>query len=239
MKKGKKRILVRCIIIFFCLIALGVLLIFGLSEYVTRSTEKQIVEYVNEPEGEISEKTVNWLKQQQPDCIMVLGAQVWSNGSPSYMLRDRLDVGIELYKKGVAPKLLLTGDHGQRVYDEVNVMKRYTLSSGVPKEDMFLDHAGFSTYDSIYRAKAVFQVKKMVVVTQGYHQHRALYGSNRMGITAWGVASDQRRYVGQGKRDLREIAARDKDFFKWIFKPEPVYLGETIPINGNGIKSQD
>ena len=98
--------------------------------------------------------------------------------------RQRLDLGIKLYQEGVAPKLLLSGDHGQVQYDEVNAMKEYALQEGVPEEDLFLDHAGFSTYDSVYRAKKVFQVERMVVVTQGYHLYRALYGCEKMGIKA-------------------------------------------------------
>jgi len=110
----------------------------------------------------------------QADCILVLGAGIRPDGTPSFMLRHRLDKGIELYEAGVAPKLLLSGDNGQERYDEVNAMKGYVLAQGVPAEDIFLDHAGFSTYDSIYRAKAVFAVEEAVVVTQNYHLYRAL-----------------------------------------------------------------
>jgi vancomycin permeability regulator SanA len=150
------------------------------------------------------------------------------------MLKDRLDVGIALYQAGVAPKLLLSGDNGQQYYNEVAVMLQYALDAGVPAQDIFLDHAGFSTYESMYRAGAVFEVQKAVVVTQGYHLYRALYDARGLGVEAMGVASDQKVYSGQSQRDLREIAARIKDFFMVLAKPEPTFLGEVIPIGGDG-----
>ena len=100
-----------------------------------------------------------------------------------------------------------------------------------------MDHAGFSTYESVYRAKAIFDVDSMVVVTQRYHLYRALYGCRRMGITAKGAAAKDTN-KGQELREAREIIARDKDFVKWIFKPQPTFMGETIPISGNGISTQ-
>lgn len=229
----------KILIVILALAALGVCAVFGINQYVITVTEDQILCSVETRENQISEETLDELREKGAECVMVLGASVKRDGSPSYMLRDRLDVGILLYKKGIAPKLLLSGDHGKIHYDEVNVMKRYAVEAGVPADDIFLDYAGFSTYESVYRANAIFQVEKLVVVTQGYHQYRALYGCNKMGLQAWGVASDQVTYRGQTMRDLREIAARDKDFVKWMFKPDPTYLGEAIPISGSGIKSQE
>ena len=102
-----------------------------------------------------------------------------------------------------------------------------------------MDHAGFSTYESMYRAKEVFEAKKVVIVTQKYHLHRALYVAEKLGIDAYGVSSDPRTYRGQFVREIREILARDKDFFKCIVKPEPTYLGDTIPVSGNGDTTND
>ena len=102
-----------------------------------------------------------------------------------------------------------------------------------------MDHAGFSTYESIYRAKEIFNVKKIIIVTQKYHLYRALYIANQLGIEAYGVGSDPRQYVGATYREAREILARDKDFVKCIFKPKPTYLGETIPVSGNGDITND
>lgn len=213
--------------------------VFGVNGYVTSVTKDQILCGVETKDFTVSEETLKALKEKDADCVLVLGAKVRKDGSPSYMLQDRLDLAIQLYKSGVAPKLLLSGDHGQTGYDEVNAMKTYAENAGVPEEDLFLDHAGFSTYDSVYRAKEIFQVEKMIVVTQGYHLYRALYGCGKMDIQAWGAAADQMTYRKQWQRDLREIAARDKDFVKWLFKPEPMYLGDAVPISGSGIVTQD
>ena len=155
------------------------------------------------------------------------------------MLKDRLEKGIELYKAGVAPKIIMSGDHGKESYDEVNLMKEYAIEKGVPSEDIFMDHAGFSTYDSIYRARDIFKVKKMIIVTQKFHLYRALYLSNKLGIEAYGVMAEPIKYSGQFYRELREILARDKDFIKAIVKPKPTYLGESIPVNGNGDETND
>ena len=168
------------------------------------------------------------------DCIMVLGAAVKSDGTPTAMLQDRLDTGIALYKGNAAPKLILTGDNGREEYNEVEAMRRYAVDAGVPEEDIFLDHAGFSTYDSVYRAGYIFEVKRAIVVTQTYHLFRALYGCGRMGIRALGAGADQEAYRGRQLRELREVLARDKDLVKWAVKPEPAVLGEKIPIGGDG-----
>lgn len=176
---------------------------------------------------------------EDADCIIVLGCQVRSDGTPSDMLRDRLDRGIELYFAGVAPKIIMSGDHGQTEYDEVNTMKQYAIDAGIPSEDIFMDHAGFSTYESIYRAKEIFQADNIVVVTQEYHLYRALYIADKFGLTAHGVACDYHIYGGQTNREVREILARNKDFLTSIFKPEPTYLGEAIPVNGNGDLTND
>ena len=125
------------------------------------------------------------------DCILVLGCQVLDDGTPSLMLRDRLDTAIALYEAGAAPKLLMSGDHSREDYDEVGAMKRYAMAAGVPSEDIFLDHAGFSTYESIYRAKALFGAEKILIVTQEYHLYRAVYIAQKLGLEAWGERSLQ------------------------------------------------
>ncbi|QAT42614.1 SanA/YdcF family protein [Aminipila luticellarii] len=190
------------------------------------------------------DREVSFVKEQQSafsglkaECILVLGAGLKPDGTPNHMLEDRLETAFALYKSGAAPKLLLSGDHGRNEYDEVNAMKGYMLERGVPKEDIFLDLAGFSTYDSMYRAKAVFQVNSVIVVTQRYHQYRALYLAEKLGYKAYGVCSDQEVYMGQTIRNIREILARNKDFFKVMIKPAPSYLGDIIPISGSGLES--
>lgn len=173
-------------------------------------------------------------KLEDVDCILVLGCLVDSD-----MLHDRLRQGVELYHLGAAPKLLMTGDHGQSSYDEVDAMKTYAVAEGVPSQDIFMDHAGFSTYESMYRAKEVFSAKKVIIVTQEYHLYRAVYIARMLGLDAYGVTSDYNRYLDQFRRDVREVLARVKDFGTSILKPEPTYLGEVIPIWGDGNITND
>lgn len=229
----------KMVLVFIILAVAGMAAVFGINSYVIHTSRDALLYKADSGDNLVQPESLEKLREKKADCILVLGAKVRKDGSPSYMLKDRLDLAIALYKERIASKLLLSGDHGQVRYDEVNAMKNYAIKQGVPAEDLFLDHAGFSTYDSVYRAKEVFQVQKMIVVTQGYHQYRALYGCRKMGVEAWGAASDQAVYKGQKMRDLREIAARDKDFVKWMAKPEPTYLGEAIPISGSGVASQD
>lgn len=172
------------------------------------------------------------------DCAVILGAGV-RNGKPTAMLRDRLLVGIELYKSGAAKKLIMSGDHGNTDYDEVNTMKSFAVENGVPDSDIFMDHAGFSTYETVYRAKEIFEADSVIIVSQEYHLYRALYIAEKLGVKAVGVSADLTTYRGQTKRALREILARDKDFFKCIFKPKPTYLGDKIPVSGNGNLTND
>ena len=173
------------------------------------------------------------------DCIIILGCGVKFNGQPSMMLADRLERGIDLYKQGVAPKIIMSGDHGQIEYDEVNTMKQFAIDKNIPSEDIFMDHAGFSTYESMYRAKEIFKAQSIVIVSQEYHLYRAIYLAEKLGIEAYGVNADYRLYGGEKYREAREILARFKDFFKTVFKPEPTYLGETIPVSGNGNITND
>ena len=167
------------------------------------------------------------------DCIVVLGCLVRADGTPSDMLADRLLTGTELYFNGASPILLMSGDHGQEEYDEVNAMKSFALEKGVSSDNIFMDHAGFSTYESMYRAKEIFGADKIIVVTQGYHLPRALYIAKSLGIEAYGVSADVRTYRGQVVRDIRELLARSKDFAYTLFKPEPTYLGESISLLGD------
>lgn len=180
--------------------------------------------------------TVEEAAEMEFDCVLVLGAGVWGD-SPSHMLEERLNKGIEVYKTGCTDRLLMSGDHGRQDYDEVNVMKNFAVDSGAVSNHVFMDHAGFSTYESMYRARDVFQVKSVVIVTQKYHLYRAVYNARKLGLDAYGVCAD-----GQYNYDIfvrsynnsREALARCKDFIWCIFKPEPTYLGEAIPISASG-----
>ncbi len=176
---------------------------------------------------------------EKADCILVLGCGVWSNGTPSWLLRNRLDKGIELYKRGVADRIIMSGDHRWTDYDEVNVMKQYAINAGVPSEAIFMDHAGLSTYESMYRAREIFEVQTIVIVTQEYHLHRAVYDAMALGLTAAGVPSDEEHIPSQTSRSAREILARAKDVVWCIVQPAPTYLGDSIPVSGNGDVTND
>lgn len=167
------------------------------------------------------------------DCILVLGCGVWGD-EPTPLLSDRLDAAVALYKAGAAPKILMSGDHGQKGYDEVSVMRKYAMEQGVPSEDIFMDHAGFSTYETMYRAKDVFGVKKAVVVTQKYHLYRALYDADAFDIEAIGTIAVGHTFASQLIWDIRESAARVKDFIWCLVKPQPTFRGDKIDIMGNG-----
>lgn len=227
-RENKRKLLIRRLLFGLVLLfAAGIGAVFGVNTYVQASVQDRIL--TEEQAAELEEI----------DCVLVLGCGLEADGSPSPMLHDRLQQGVALYQKEAAPKLLVSGDHGREEYDEVNAMKRFAEEQGVPSEDVFMDHAGFSTYESVYRARDIFQVRRMVIVTQEYHLSRALYIAKRLGIEAWGVPADPRTYSGQTARDLREILARDKDFLTCILKPKPTYLGKAIPVNGNGNLTND
>lgn len=177
---------------------------------------------------------------KKADAIIVLGAKVWTSGQPSYMLQDRLDVASELYYAGAAPRVLVSGDHGTEEYDEVNNMRRYLEDKGVPTEAIFMDHAGFDTYSTMYRARDVFVVKSAIVVTQKYHLYRAVFLADSMGIDAQGVACDRYKSKYQLYYSARELLARTKDWFEAeVTKPKPKYLGDAIPISGSGLLTHD
>lgn len=174
------------------------------------------------------------------DAILILGARVYSETQVSPMLYDRLEGGLALYRAGKAPKIIVSGDHGQDDYDEVNAMRRFLEERGVPPEDIFMDHAGFSTYESLYRARDIFYADQVIVVTQGYHLPRAVYIGRALGLSAYGVASDPRSYAGAGRFEAREKLARVKDFLLvHTTKPEPTYLGDPFPVTGDGRATHD
>jgi vancomycin permeability regulator SanA len=213
--------------LLLCLALVGVIALCSINGYVKSVAKERIVTV---------EETATL---EDVDCIIVLGCQVRDDGTLSHMLRDRLMRGLEVYHAGAAPKLLMSGDHGRKEYDEVNAMKQYAIENGVPSEHVFMDHAGFSTYETVYRAKEIFEADKVIIITQEYHLYRALYIADKLGLEAYGVSADLNKYAGQSMRDFREVLARCKDWAMCIFKPEPTYLGESIPVNGNGDVTND
>lgn len=172
--------------------------------------------------------------EEEFDCILILGAGVKADGTPSSMLEDRLEIGIELYFAGASDRMLMSGDHMQVDYNEVGVMKRHAIEAGVPGNVIFLDHAGLSTYESLWRAKELYGVENVLIVTQEYHLYRALYVAEQLGMQAYGISADLRPYRGQSVRAVREFAARAKDFVFAHMKPQPTYLGDPVDLAGDG-----
>lgn len=208
--------LISLVIILF---VLGLLVILGINFYVKLSTKEQIKEMTN---GE------------KVDAIVVLGASIRKDGSLSPMLKDRLITAIEAYNLGISNKIIMTGDHSGDYYNEVTAMKNFAVASGIDSNDIYLDHYGVSTYDSIYRIKSMFKLNKIAIVTQKYHLYRALHISNKLGIKSYGIDATKKIYVGQEYRDFRELLARNKDFVKTIIKPESPYPNKSIDINASG-----
>ena len=221
------------IMIIFLIVAACLAVVVGIyalcvNAYIVNSTKDKIL--TAEDSAELTDV----------DCILVLGAGVHGT-TLSHMLEDRVLTGINLYELGSAPKLLMSGDHGQDDYDEVNAMKDYAKDKGVPSEDIFMDHAGFSTYESIYRARDIFQAKKIIIISQKYHLHRALFIADYLGLEAYGVDSQLRPYAADTNiyNTIREFLARNKEFIYVRLNPVPTYLGEAIPISGNGDVTND
>ena len=226
LKATQKKKIIRVLITITSLGLLSVVAVFSINSYVKSVAKKRIISL---------DQAANL---DDVDCILVLGAGV-RGGRPTHMLEDRLNYGITLYENGTSNRILMSGDHGQKHYDEVNVMKEYAVNEGIPSLAVFMDHAGFSTYESLYRARDIFEAKKIVIVTQEYHLYRSLYIADKLGIEAYGVASNPREYMRQNVRDAREVLARTKDFIYTIVKPKPTYLGDNIPVSGNGNLTND
>ena len=208
-------------------ILIGVLLItgiVGINFYINQST-KEIIFDANE----VQPKTTG----------LILGAYVYQDGRMSDMFRDRVDTAIELYQANKISKILVSGDHGRQEYDEVNAAKDYLLENNIPAKDIFTDHAGFDTYDSLYRARDVFEVKDVIVITQEFHLPRALYIGKSLDLEITGVKADQRAYRNISYNYRREIPAKIKAFLNVIFHSKPKFLGGKIPITGDGQKSWD
>jgi vancomycin permeability regulator SanA len=214
-EKGRLPRWKKWLLALLCLAAAGLLVLLSVNYYVVRRSEAEVM-------------TAEEAGTRCADCILVLGAQVYET-QPSPMLEDRLLVGIALYQAGAAPCILLSGDGGGRAgYDEVRIMKQYCVDAGVPEEDLLLDKAGFSTYESLYRAQTVFHAASVIVVTQQYHLYRALYVAQDMGIDAVGVPSDLRPYYGIRYCEARELLARCKDFLLCLINYAPAIPAESV-----------
>lgn len=215
-----------------CALAAAVVLFFAVTNLIMLlSTKKQVLTLADLSNIEEYEESF--------DVIVVLGAAVREGGRPSDMLRDRLEVGNELYFAGLSDKILMSGDHMTKDYDEVSNMKKYAVEAGVPDQCIYLDHAGLSTYDSMWRLSHIYGAKKVLIVTQSYHLPRALFLANTFGMDAFGVSADLRSYRNQFFRDVREIVARGKDVLFAMIKPDASYVGEPISLDGDGNMTND
>lgn len=222
--KRKKKLWGRWLKVFAVLMFAGLLTAGGINWFVIHQAGKNI-----ETWSQLTSK-----KEQKADAVVVLGAKVKKDGKMSLMLKERVDAGIKAYKQGLADRIIMSGDHGTKGYDEVSTMKDYAIKQGVPSKCIFKDHAGFSTYETMYRARDVFKAERIIVVTQKYHLYRAAYDAKALGLGVKGIACDKAVYKGDRARKFREAAARIKDFGYTIVKPKPKYLGKSIPVSGNG-----
>ena len=196
------RVLLVVVVAFIITAIIGLSAVLGISEYVRLSTSGQIYQSPDDLEN-----------LPNVDCVIVLGAGLKSDGTPSHMLEDRIKVAVNVYNVTGADYILMSGDRSDEYYDEPAAMKKYAESLGVDPLCILIDECGFSTYESMERADELFDFDKVIIITQKYHLHRALYIANSMDYDALGVSSDLRQYSGQPIRELREILARVKDFF--------------------------
>lgn len=207
------------------LILCGIFFVIFVNFYILKQSNKYIFENVKDvPETQ---------------AALILGSRVYSSGKMSDVLLDRVIKGLELYQNGKVKKLLISGDHGTKEYDEVNTVKDYLLKNGVLGADIFLDHAGFDTYDSLYRARDIFEIKSLIIATQRFHLPRALYIGNALGIETYGYVADRQLYLAATWNETRESLARFKAFLNVTFHSKPKFLGDHIPITGDSKLSWD
>ena len=218
--KGNRKKMKCIILIVILAVLMGLAAFAAIQKHIIASTNDYILSDINEA--------------PVCDAIMILGARVYSSGAPSLVLKDRLDYGYELYKQGKAKKILVSGDHGRIEYNEATAMKEYLLRKNVPSEDIFMDHAGFNTYDSMYRAKAIFCIDSLLISTQDFHINRSVYIARALGIDAYGYPCKDKPEYQMRFQYIREGLARVKAFWDTLIKRKPKYLGDTIPISGDG-----
>jgi SanA protein len=164
-------------------------------------------------------------------AALVLGASV-SRGKPSPVLEERAHTAVALYMMGNVSKILVSGDSSNLSHDEVTPVRKYLLDSGVAAEDIFLDHAGFDTYSSMYRARKVFRAESVIIVTQDFHLPRAVFVAQQLGLEAYGIVPE--RGQGDAYDYMREIPASVKALYDLALGRVPKYLGEPFPLSGSG-----
>ena len=190
------------------MVLFGTVLVVGSNAYTILSTRDDV-------------HTVEDLAGAQADAVVVLGASVYADGTPSDILADRLEVAVDLYEAGAARAIIVSGDNRESHYNESDAMKQYCVDLGVPAEAVYVDHAGYDTYTSMYRARSAFHADNIIVVTQAYHLYRALATAQGLGMQAEGVLADKGAYDNQLQYSVREVAARTKDFVQTLFRVVP------------------
>lgn len=168
----------------------------------------------------------------EAEVVIILGAGVYQSGELTPILKERVDTAISIYRSGLVKKILVSGDNSTENYNEVVPVWEYLVAAGVPESDIFLDYAGFNTYNTMYRAIAVFEVKSAIIVTQPFHLPRAIFIAESLGMEVEGLAPKNDK--GGLYNSLREIPARIKAFGDVLFRSNPTYLGKVIPITGDG-----
>ena len=225
-KKKKSGWVKRLVIIAVSCLLFILFMMIGINVYVGMSSKDYIADDIKDVKKGVS-------------AIIVPGAGLESDGTPGVVLKDRLDTAIELFKAGVATRILVSGDHGDDYHNEALAMKDYVIEKGLPADAVFMDHAGFTTYETMYRARDIFGVTSCVIVTQEYHMYRSIYIARGLGLDAYGMPSDIHIDLKYLPLEAREFLARIKAFFMVMFKPEPTYLGDEIPISGSGSLTDD
>ena len=205
---------------FFVAITLGILLIFVLITNIIFYTGTKI--YIYETTAEVPNTTV----------ALIPGASVSRDGVLSPIFLDRVNVAIELYKANKVSKILVSGDNSTDSNNEVNPVRLYLISEGIPDADIFLDHAGFDTYSTMYRARDIFGVTSLLITTQSFHLPRSVFIARRLGMEAYGMNADRGHILFRNY--VREVLANEKAVLDLIFNRTPKYLGEKIPITEDG-----
>ena len=197
------------------------LLLWGPTIYAKFSTQSERYNLAETPVQNIPKKHV----------ALVFGAGLFQDKYPTPYLKWRVQTAVKLYKAGRVDTLLMTGDNMTKGHNEPKVMKDLAVSLGVPAKDLVADYAGFNTYDSCYRAHAIFRVTSATVITQGYHLPRAIMACKSVGINTIGVAAEHQGRDFTTSYIMREWLSTDKITFQVTFQPKPTALGQPLPID--------
>ena len=203
MKESKKILIKKSVLYAFFVILLFCALILTAGLGMKKYAESRVFDF---------DEFISNEEERDFDCILVLGAGLKADGTLSNMLEDRVNTSVELYRGGVSERILMSGDHSGD-YNEVGAMKSAAVGCGIKSSHIFLDHEGYSTYESLWRAKEVFGVERVLIVSQEYHLYRAIYIADQLGIEAYGVSADTREYSKRFYRESRELLARFKDLY--------------------------